>query len=301
MKVARALAVPLVRADVGIEVEVEGRDLPKEQTDLWRVEHDGSLRGEDNAEYVLRQPSKIEDLHHALASLQGMFEEEGSVVDLSRRTSTHVHINCTQLEMIELFNFITLLLIFEELLVGWCGGDRDGNLFCLQSKDAEGMLEVLKKFAKSRDRSLLRDNIRYSAINLAALRKYGSIELRSLEGTIDEKRILTWVGVLLRLRSIATNYADPTEIVNQLSEFEIAPFSKQVLGPYAKDFFKGKGKVKKVLGGVRRAQDIAYTVDWNIHKQIDKPQPAEAKFWRKREDIYWKAVSVPPHVDIKDL
>ena len=42
---------------VGIEIEVEGSKLPKEtEFGPWTYHQDGSLRGEDNAEYVLSSP-----------------------------------------------------------------------------------------------------------------------------------------------------------------------------------------------------------------------------------------------------
>lgn len=47
------------KGDVGIEIEVEGKNLPKHFEKYWRVEADGSLRGEDNAEYVLEKPSPL--------------------------------------------------------------------------------------------------------------------------------------------------------------------------------------------------------------------------------------------------
>ena len=272
MNVDKFFRVHKQKRDVGVEIEVEGHSLYKGHLDYWYVEHDGSLRGEDNAEYVLREPLSQEGLKEALLEINKTFELHKAEVDMSRRTSTHVHINCTQLSMIELFNFITLLLIFEESLVDWCGDERNGNLFCLQSKDAEGMLQNLKKFAKGKEKGHLADDIRYSAINLAALNKYGTVELRSLEGTLDTTRILTWVGVLLQLREVAKTFENPMDIISNLSLEAPRAFSKRMLGKYTKFLFVGKKRIRKVLDGARRAQDIAYTVDWEIWNREEKPR-----------------------------
>ena len=111
MNVDKFFRVHKQKQDVGVEIEVEGRHLYKGHLDHWFVEHDGSLRGEDNAEYVLIKPLSQEGLKEALLAINKTFKLHETEVDMSRRTSTHVHINCTQLSMIELFNFITLLLI----------------------------------------------------------------------------------------------------------------------------------------------------------------------------------------------
>lgn len=249
--------------DVGVEIEVEGRNLYKDMLQDWRVEHDGSLRGQDNAEYVLRKPLPPKELREAIKDLKKTFDKAGSKVDLSRRTSTHVHINCTNLKMIELMNYVTLLLIFEEFLVDWCGGDRNGNLFCLQSKDAEGLIEVLRIFVQEPNKQHFQDNIRYSAINLAALNKYGSLEMRSLRGTIDEDEIMLWVDTLLHLRERAAMYSNPIEIVQSTSLDGIEKFVKDNLGTKAKVFYKGRNKARKLMEAIRRVQDVAFAGDWN--------------------------------------
>jgi len=279
MKVQRFFNTVPVKEDVGVEIEVEGKHLFKGHLDYWHLEHDGSLRGEDNVEYVLRRPVEIKGLKIALEELNGCLKEHGSVVDMSRRTSTHVHINCTGLEMIELFNFLTLLFIFEELLVGWCGDDRDGNLFCLQSKDAEGLLVSFLAFAREKERGYLENQVRYSAINLASLNKYGTVELRSLEGTLDEERIMKWTSTLLSLREAAKTFKNPMEIIAALSEKEPKVFSKDMLGKHHRSFFKGLGRSRKILDGARRVQDIAYLVDWDMY-----PKDGKKKVVKKEEE-----------------
>lgn len=43
----------------GIEIEVEGVNLPAVANNVWTTTHDGSLRGE-SAEYVLKKPLDID-------------------------------------------------------------------------------------------------------------------------------------------------------------------------------------------------------------------------------------------------
>lgn len=267
MKVRNLFNVRKVTGDIGIEIETEGHNLWKGDDDFWRTEADGSLRGEDSAEYVLKYPLSHDKVKMALLRLHTHLKRSKSTVDLSRRTSTHIHINCTELTFTELTNYLTLLLVFEELLVDWCSPTRKGNLFCLQSKDAMGMLHALRKFVETKITRSLGDNIRYSAINLASLRKYGSVEVRSLEGTVDIDRILEWSGVLLHLREEAKKFQNPIEVISFLSEEEPVKFSKRILGEYYSSFFKGAGRNRKVIDGARRAQDIAYCRAWEREEE----------------------------------
>jgi hypothetical protein len=268
--VASICCVPLQLQDIGVEIEVEGRNLWKGNDEYWRSEHDGSLRGDDNVEYVLKSPLTLPKLKIALLHLNANLKRKRSKVDMSRRTSTHIHINCTPLTFKELVNYIVLLIIYEELLVDWCEPSRRGNLFCLQSKDAEGLIPSIKKFVKGMRVGQLGNHIRYSAINISSLAKYGSVEVRALEGTVAPSRILTWAGLLLHLREVAKTFENPVDIISNLSLEEPLAFSKRVLGTYSSEFFKGVGRGRKVIDGARRAQDIAYCRGWGEEEEIPK-------------------------------
>src|SRR3990172_9397067 len=101
--------------DVGVEIEVEGRNLPYTEK-YWKREADGSLRGPENAEYVLRKPATLTQLKMALKSLAIDYRASEAKVDESVRAGVHVHVNVQHMNMVEVYNFITLYLILEELL-----------------------------------------------------------------------------------------------------------------------------------------------------------------------------------------
>ena len=277
----------------GIELEMEGNILPKViPGPEWRVEHDGSLRGEDNAEYVLRKPLSYEDSLKAFSKLVYYIDLVGEDPDPSRRTSTHVHVDCRGLHMEQLISFIVLFLTFEEFLVDWCGEERKGNLFSLQTKDAEGFYVALSSFLTTGTPQYLSDNIRYSSINLAALGKYGSVEFRSLRGTLDKKVLGTWLSVLDRLRNLAEVYKNPLEVVYEMSVLGPDGFAAKVLGPHLKAFFKGRGKAQKLVGGIRRAQDIAFLYEREdvkgfFNKVVEKPVKKGAKVVMLEPDPFW--------------
>ena len=173
------------KGDVGLEIEVEGTNLPLHVEGFTRV-HDGSLRGPETGEYIFASPCNLRETKKRLKNLLTEYENHATIIDTSYRTSTHVHINMQEDDMVTVYNMIILYLIFEDYLVKYCGEDREGNLFCLRMRDAEALLPMLLRAASSRSWSALSNEwLRYAAINVCALSKFGSLEFRSMRGTDD--------------------------------------------------------------------------------------------------------------------
>lgn len=255
--------------DVGIEIEVEGRRLPITEK-YWRMEKDGSLRGPENMEYVFDRPMSLKDAKKALKYLSVCYNKADTEVHDTVRAGVHVHVNVQTLNAKELFNFITLYLILEELLVKYCGEFRQGNLFCLRSSDAGFLIDELKKAARTQEfRRLVSDDLRYSSINVKALGTYGSLEFRAMRGTRDLDLIYSWAELLVGLREVAKQYESPCHIIQGFSEGEAENFLYRCLGEKYKPFTEYEGYRQMVMSGMRRAQDVAYAVDWSIY---DEPE-----------------------------
>jgi hypothetical protein len=258
----RIPAARLVKGDVGVEIEVEGRNLPYPQK-YWRREYDGSLRGPENAEYVLATPILINKLETPLKYLDKCYQDSGSEVHDTVRAGVHVHVNVQQLNIIELYNFMTLYLVLEESLVQFCGETRIGNLFCLRSSDAEYLTHRLAQAAQTGGfRALADDNLRYASMNVKALGTYGSLEFRAMRGTRDLDLILTWAKVLVHLREKAKGFDNPTEIVSSFSHGGAEAFMDEMLGEFS-GLFKTGDYERQLHRGVRQAQDIAFCYDWH--------------------------------------
>lgn len=263
--------------DVGIEIEVEGKRLPIAER-YWRNEVDGSLRGPETREYVLDEPSTLAVAKEALDYLDAQYNALDSVVHDSVRAGVHVHINVQHLNMIELYNFMTLYLVLEEVLVKWCGPHREGNLFCLRACDADFLLGQLQNAAESRQfRNLVTDQLRYASMNVKALGTYGSLEFRAMRGTRDLSLIYKWAEVLLNLREVAKGYDSPDKIIEGFSEGEAEGFLIHALGDNVKDFMC-EGYEDMLVSGMRRAQDIAYCVDWQDYHEVEKKMIGELEF-----------------------
>lgn len=273
--------------EVGLELEFEGKNLPKgpvpdtgyanhpnECPDGWEFELDGSLRGGENAEYVLSSPIPFSEVGLALDSLWAVFEKKGSIFDDSNRTSVHVHLNCQNFYLNRLTSFAGLYFCFEDLLTNWSGEYREGNMFCLRVRDASAIAARLRDFIKSDGQTELSEqHLHYAGFNTSALFKYGSVEIRSLRGCSDKKVILDWVEMLQRLYEYSDILKDPRMVCQMFSGSGGGQnFLTLIFGPKAETLRKGltvdvQTQNKLILDGVRKAQDICYCRDWSKYKQ----------------------------------
>ena len=249
-------------ADIGIEIEVEGHNLPQKRNldGMWRVDTDGSLRGE-SYEYVT-PPIKFDNLGKYLKKLQSAYDACHSEVYESIRTGVHVHLNVQQLTMRQFYNVVTLYFILEDLLVNWCGPSRVGNHFCLRSRDAEfvvfKLVASLKNFG-----ALDTDVIRYSSLNLYSLFKYGTIEFRAMRGTANLDAIQLWTEVLYSLRNAALKYRDPVDIIMSMSGDGEEALLRNALPDHFHLFTDVPEYRTLIREGARRMQLLAHATDWS--------------------------------------
>lgn len=281
------LGVRKTLGDLGVEIEVEGDDLPRNELGYWRQEKDGSLRGE-SAEFVLRKPLTKEALVKALSELDEAYKEYGSKVHDSIRAGVHVHVNVQELTKLQLFNFVTVYLLLEDLLVKWCGESRQGNLFCLRCRDAEAWLQLLENAIQFDTLDILKnDHIRYASINLKALCQYGSLEFRSMRGTRDLELIKTWAFMLHDLRDYSMLYENPLAVIEKFTQDKDL-FVREALGEHYKTFtYEGYESLLEPC--LRFANDLAHFSSWKervsrliggleFKQEIDFPDEPEVDF-----------------------
>ena len=277
------------KGEVGLEIEMEGTNLHiDEDLGFWRGEADGSLRGDESIEYVLRKPVPRNQVAKALDELYVALREQEATIDMTHRTSVHVHINVQQLEVNEVYNFICLYLIFEDMIMdAMCSESRKGNLFCLRASDAEYLYEHIERAIEHKDlRWLNEGDVRYSALNLLALHKFGSLEFRALQGTDDPDLIKRWVGTLLKMKDKAKTFKSPKEIIEGFSMRGTEEFTKFIFGDDVP--FKGE-----LMESVWRVQNLAYTYDrvynpppelrWEDDEEDDE-EGEEEDDWGDEED-----------------
>lgn len=263
----------------GVEVELEGKKVKTDKASVtiyWGQLNDNSLRvkgpKDEAIEYVLRQPLTYDETMVAICSLFAHLNSPNVEVYKSYRTSIHVHLSCMMETHLTIYNFMTLCIIFDELLTSQNGRHRAGNNFCLRAKDAQGLVETVIKSIEDYGSFIgMNKERRYSSVNFVSLLKYGTIEFRSLECTTDLNRLKHWIDTVSRLKKMARTYDNPQAIIRQFSLMSPIEFLHTILGPCATKYIAVKGWEIMLQQGMRLAQDLAYSANWVALKEGENP------------------------------
>lgn len=260
-----------IKADVfGLEVELEGKNIvgaPDNVMEYWDQHNDNSLRklnpGDQCIEYVSRVPYDLKQTEISLNNLFKFLNAPPAKVYDSYRTSIHVHLNFGLETFRTVYNFMTLSLILDELLVSQNGEHRIGNNFCLRAKDAIGQVVSLAQSVEhGKDFFMIVPHERYSSINFASLMKFGSIEFRSLECTTQLGRVMHWINTLNHMKGKARTFTNPVDVIQHYSQLGPRAFLNSVLGPLAIKYLHVKDYESMLHNGMRLAQDFAYCSAW---------------------------------------
>lgn len=264
--------------DIGLEIELEMEGCPYIRAPAskhWIRTSDGSLRGE-GYEYVLREPVPIDSVPEAMHRLYKLFECPHNM-PVSDRCGVHVHINVQRLTPLEIFNFVCLYLVFEDLLIEWCGPERMGNLFCLRSRDSLMPGFWLTQVAKDIDKLPMyfkSDVVRYASLNLASLFKYGSLEFRGMRTPENWDDILTWVNILWKLREGAAYFKAPWEILEQCSAGP-EQFFRKIFAPYD-ELLETPTMESDIYNAIRLIQPAIYSFNVERYRKL-KNRVAKSK------------------------
>jgi hypothetical protein len=202
------------------EIETEGRHLPNfSEIDqpYWKTIPEGSLRN-GGLEHVFIRPLTATDLEAAFR----VWDEHTvfSEFNNSIRTSVHLHYNVRDLTLLQVYNIIAVYWILENILVQLNGNTRVGNLFCLRVKDAEFTCQglLIETERKNYFHESSHDGLRYAALNLAALRKFGSVEFRFLRGYHESNVIKQWMLELQKMVTVASSFDHPRDVLKYIRE-----------------------------------------------------------------------------------
>lgn len=279
----------LRRGDLGLELEVEAmKSLPDIKELGWVTKADGSLRY-IGKEYVTSSPikndaHKFTKLEHLTKNIK---EKGGDVLKDSHRTSFHVHRNVTSWEPHMVWNAACAYWLFEPLLVKYCGKHREGNQFCLRLKDATSLIDTCtENINQKRMMPFVEFNnadIKYSSLNLKAIPNYGSIEFRSMRGSLDPKVLDTWSTALHDMTEIAAKeFKDPAQLMDTYFGHDPIVFMGKFLPTeLTKELITlgGSNSSDLITDMEPYVCEIAYATDWNrwkarVNKQWEKNKDA---------------------------
>src|SRR5699024_5165173 len=96
------------------------------------------------------------------------------------------------------------------------------------------------------------------------LPKYGSLEFRAMRGVDHPKPIIQWASTLLNMREEAKKYDNPKQIIEAFSLQGPDNFTDNLVNKLdgvaeAND----KEGYKMLMEGMRNAQFVAYSTDWD--------------------------------------
>lgn len=259
---------------LGLELEIEGRRLPPAGTVGWSGKADGSLR--NGREYVTDGSIEPENAEAALENLRQAFRENSTVISNSIRCSTHVHVNVQELTLLQIATVMTAYYVVEPLLAEYCGVERSGNLFALRLVDTAAPLRHFMEAAKTQNIGLLgTDSIRYCALNITSLPRFGTLEYRMMRG-IDNSplEVLPWVNMLVHLhRFCAAEFENPAQVLEAFSGWGAPEFTRRVLG--RDDLYKDHLE-NEMYESARVVQWFAYQLRVELSKNNNVKTPTRA-------------------------
>jgi hypothetical protein len=209
---------------IGIELEVCGTALPTfthredwypgpGKKPVWLTTPDHSLAA-DGREYVMSEPGNPATVEALLKDWTKQTTTTKFRDDIS--ASTHVHISLGGMTWRQVLSVLATAYMLEPFLLNIVREDRQYNLFCLPQEVCAGSMHDMSLLFEQYGRLDQTDgNERYSGINTAAIRRYGSLEFRHKEALTDAEEIKTWAllirqivmaGSELHISEIGTSY-----------------------------------------------------------------------------------------------
>jgi hypothetical protein len=252
------------KGQLGIEVEVEGKGLPDVINGNWSVHLDGSLRGEAK-EYVFIEPLNQEEAYEQVNILYKALEGK---VNNSMRAGVHVHLNCLHLTVRELFTVMAAYYCIENLLTEDAGEEREGNLFCLRLCDADyintGILNCLyQQDLVGNNGIFYNENLRYAAMNLVSISKFGSLEFRALRTPLEGEKVIEWADTLQTLKdNTLKHFKTPMELLTAMSANGGEEVVTKLLGKYAKKQIAKPNFEASLYESIRSIQHWVFLTNW---------------------------------------
>jgi hypothetical protein len=181
----------------GLECEIEaipgGKAKPYA---IFQCKEDHSLR--NNGWEFVSIPEDLPTLVSEFAKLQAWLGLEMSQDPFSHRTSTHVHVNVSNLTLEQAKNMLMLYALYEEFFFAMVKPERRSNIHCVPLTETH-----LPMYYKHEIQVLREKWSKYSALNLLRLADLGTMEFRHLHGTGDVQEVETWLKVLENLWKLA--------------------------------------------------------------------------------------------------
>jgi hypothetical protein len=172
-------------------------------------------------------------------------------------------------------------------------------LFCIPFSASSDSLTALSYGLENYNQhpDLNEQRLKYAALNIYTLRKFGTLEFRALEGLSSPDKLYVWLDFIENLYDRALDYDNPQSIMREFSANWNENFAKSLLGSLWEPLSKNK-TLKEIMSsmqeGVWVAQDLAYNLDWSVQeKQEEEVAAAQALRYR----IFYEEMGARPIED----
>ena len=234
---------------VGIELEFSNVVHYEHGLLWWSWHSDGSIRGERTGELVLCVPTHPRGLDRALAEYRECVAQH---VTINESCGVHVHVDVCDLTFEELRGVLLLYSVLERTLYKYCGGSRENNNFCVPLGECGDRLSWFRGGIS------INNDLRYCGLNIAAVRKFGSIEFRMHPGCTSPTRIGAWVGICARIKEFGRT-CTPESIYNMLYGSS-GTFLTETMGRHAGHLLPCVS-TNDLVDGAREGKEIYYATN----------------------------------------
>lgn len=288
----------------GIEIEMEGIGLPS-VVGGWVPKNDGSLRGE-SLEYITNGAQTYENAVKLVNNLWESFRDRGALLRPSERCAVHIHLNCQDLEVADVWKVAGVFFMLEDVLLSHCGEQRFGSHFCLTTDMAPGYLRALVQDKRSGQfrASTAVDMCKYSFIAFNSIPRFGTIEIRGMQTERTPDNIIHWLDIVKAVREYALSGTDPMNVLHRASLYGPMRIMTEIFGTKLAKEIAGddiEAFSEMFMNGVRRVQ-ILISTEYKETRQA----PASNPYDRLKKLRILGEPAVPddppePDFDIDDL
>lgn len=190
------------RYHIGIELELENvRIQPDARYTHWQIVEDGSLR--NGKEFITSTPIRGATVAAAINEFYG----SGVRFKNSPRTSTHVHVNVTDMKVGGLRAMFVLSYALEDSLFRVMDDSRKYCGYCMPLSEMHPIRA--NKFLSSDNRYMFADSMgganteKYYGFNINSIRKHGTAEFRYFPGGPDQEELKNWIAYCVAIRHVA--------------------------------------------------------------------------------------------------
>lgn len=298
MTIERMYNLRPVNAILGIEYEIEtvDEDVSPPPIPHWNSVRDGSIG--EGWEFVSLPFTNIQMVKQGLATLENIVKEDGLII--TDRCSIHIHINVLNMSFQSVMRYIILYILFEKLLLNFCGDSRTDNMFCIPvATSGEFISGIINSNSISGFNTTNPEIFKYGALNVCPIRTKGTLEFRSLQTTKDFSKILLWIDILLSLKTSSGDFSSNIDMVDVISNIGPVQFLNSIFSNDMVDALTNIRNIYEILdSGLECAMDVAHNTDGTeyVHRENSSrhSEPPSAN-WRS-ENIFSIDAQEPPRM-----